>query len=122
MLCFPAYEESVADFPNKQDLAGQCARYAATFNLNVLLQTTVKAIKQDASSKHWTVTLSQRQSDGSHREIEVKAKHIVQSTGVGSQIPYTPTLENAAAEYGGKILHSVRFKNASNLAEQGVKV
>lgn len=110
------------DFPSKDDLADQCERYARTFSLNVMLETSVASIDQDATTKHWSIGLIRRGKDGSHERLDVRAKHLVQATGIGSSVPYTPKLCNEAAEYGGQVLHSANYKNAHRLADSGVKV
>ena len=101
---------------SRDDLANQCIRFAKTFDLSVLLSTTIKSIKQDPTSKKWTLVLNTP-----FGERTVVVKHVVQATGVGSRLPYVPELKKDE-EYKGVILHSSQYKNGEMLKKMGVKV
>jgi cation diffusion facilitator CzcD-associated flavoprotein CzcO len=82
----------------------------------VLHNTTAKATAFDDESKSWALQVL---SGGT--EKTVSCKHLVLATGVGFQGPYKPEVPGAGL-YGGVDIHSVSYKNAKKLVEQGVKV
>ncbi|KAI5456708.1 hypothetical protein BGZ63DRAFT_467875 [Mariannaea sp. PMI_226] len=99
----------------KDELAEQVRRYVATFNLNIITSASIQSTVYDVSSKSWTVKLQTPAG-----QLKVVAKHLVQATGLGSQKEYIPKLENEGL-YKGINLHSVNYKNANKLKEQGAK-
>ncbi|KAI0135358.1 hypothetical protein F4814DRAFT_400697 [Daldinia grandis] len=102
---------------NKNDVAEHLRQYAANFNLNVILSTTIGSSSFNTSEKKWTVKL--RTVDGKPGKT-IKCKHFVQATGIGSQKPNLPQLGSEHV-FKGINLHSVHFRNAKSLAEQGIK-
>lgn len=70
----------------------------------------------DEASKLWTVSFST--PTGEHTVI---SKHLVQATGIGSQMPYIPAIANEKL-FRGVNIHSSRYKNGKELAQQEVKV
>lgn len=78
--------------------------------------TTVKATTYDNESRSWALQLLCDQA-----EKTVSCKHLILATGVGFQSPYMPELLGAG-RYGGVNMHSTSYKNATLLAERGVKV
>lgn len=70
----------------------------------------------DGASKQWTVNIST--PAGNHTVV---SKHLVQATGIGSQKPFVPAIANIEL-FSGVSIHSTRYKNAKELAQQGVKV
>lgn len=70
----------------------------------------------DGASKLWTVSFST--PNGEHT---VMSKHLVQATGIGSQMPHIPAIANKET-FGGVNIHSSGYKNAKEMAQQGVKV
>lgn len=70
----------------------------------------------DGASKLWTVSFST--PNGEHT---VMSKHLVQATGIGSQMPNIPAIANQEL-FGGVNIHSSRYRNAKEMAQQGVKV
>ena len=84
-------------------------RYAQTFNLNVLLSSSIKSTAYDYILKKWTLKLV---CPGGEKTIV--CKQLVQATGVGSRVPYLPKIENEG-KYKGISMHSAEFKNAKQL-------
>lgn len=76
----------------------------------------ISSTRFDGASKRWTVKFST--PTGEHTVI---SKHLVQATGIGSQMPYIPAIANKEI-FGGVNIHSSRHKNAKEMAQQGVKV
>lgn len=92
-------------------LANQLRRYVNEFHLNTLLSTTTKSATYD--NGQWTVQVVT--PSGEHT---IKAKHLVQATGVSSQKPYVPEVANEG--YKGLNMHSSQYKNAALLKDKGV--
>ncbi|KAK7733905.1 hypothetical protein SLS53_008055 [Cytospora paraplurivora] len=101
----------------KYEVAEHLRQYAADFNLNVLLSTTIQCSTYNSTEKKWTVKLRTANRSGSKTVI---SKHFVQATGIGCGIPYLPPIEDENL-YTGISLHSAQYRNAQLLAEQGVK-
>ncbi|KAI0849179.1 hypothetical protein F5Y00DRAFT_253101 [Daldinia vernicosa] len=101
----------------KDEVAKHLRQYAANLGLNVILSTTIGSSSFDTSEKKWTVKL--KTIDGKPGKTII-SKHFVQATGIGSQKPNLPTLENENL-FRGLNLHSVHFRNAQSLSEQGIK-
>lgn len=76
----------------------------------------ISSTRFDGAFKLWTVKFST--PTGEHTVI---SKHLVQATGIGSQMPHIPAIANQEL-FGGINIHSSRYKNAKELAQQGVKV
>lgn len=93
-------------------------RFAREFDLEVLNSTVVKEIEYDTREKVYTVVISCPSSFGERR---VRAKHVVQATGVGSAVPYKPRLENEGV-FKGTDLHSAQYKNPTDSLGEKVKV
>lgn len=70
----------------------------------------------DGASKLWTVRFSTPTG-----ERTVVSKHLVQATGIGSQMPYIPAIANKES-FGGVDIHSSRYKNAKEMVEEEIKV
>lgn len=91
-------------------------RFAQTFPLNILYLTTVQSTRLDTRTGQWTLVLS----TAGEKARTVVAKHLVQATGLGSQVPNKPKLD-VDASYAGLDLHSVAFTNAKDLHARGVR-
>lgn len=91
-------------------------KYATTFNLNILHSSSVEGSSFNTATHTWTVKV--RTPTGSK---VVRAKHLVQSTGVGGSKPFVPNLPGAE-DYKGVNIHSERYKNPQTLTDQGAKV
>lgn len=76
----------------------------------------ILSTKFDGASKQWTVNISTPVGDQT-----VVSKHLVQATGIGSQKPFVPAIASKDL-FSGVSIHSTRYKNAKELAEQGAKV
>lgn len=100
----------------RDDLAGQVRKYVEAFNLNMITSAKIKSTVYDRSSKRWTIKF--QTPDGQRTAI---AKHIVQATGISSQIPYIPTMPDSQL-YKGLSIHSEFFKSGNELKAKGVKV
>jgi cation diffusion facilitator CzcD-associated flavoprotein CzcO len=98
----------------RDDLATHLKNYVQTFKLDVInsVEITKTVLSEDG---RWRVDF--RTPDGAYT---VFAKHLVQATGIGSQIPYTPEIQEQEA-YRGITMHSSKYKNANKLKEQGVE-
>lgn len=86
------------------------------FQLNVATSFKLESTIYDPSTKLWSVKF-----DTPSGKRTVNAKHFVQATGVGSQVPNSPKIENEEA-YQGKAMHSSGFQNGKELMAEGVKV
>ncbi|KAF5967510.1 putative flavoprotein involved in K+ transport [Fusarium bulbicola] len=100
---------------SKDELANHLARYIASFNLNILTSATIQSTVYNKSSAKWTIGLQTPAG-----AVTVTARQLVQATGVSSQKPCVPTIENAEV-YKGVNIHSSDYKSARALVEQGVK-
>lgn len=98
----------------RDDLAAHLKNYVQKFKLDVI--NSVEIIKTISNEDgRWRVEF--RTPDGTY---SVFANHLVQATGIGSQMPYTPAISEQNA-YDGIAMHSSQYKNANNLKNQGVK-
>lgn len=100
----------------RDDLADHMKNYAAAFHLNILNSSSVEGSSFNAASGTWTVLV--RTPSGNK---VVKAKHLVQSTGIGGAKPYIPELPGAGS-YKGINIHSAEYKNPKTLSDKGAKV
>ncbi|KAM0331628.1 hypothetical protein ACHAQA_003307 [Verticillium albo-atrum] len=116
-LPFMAYDDELRTphLLSRDELAAQVRRFVAAFNLNVITSAKIRSTHFDPSSKQWQVTFDT--PDGPRTVI---AKHLVQATGFGSQKPYLPEVADRQL-YKGISIHSVQYKNAQTLKDQGVK-
>ncbi|KAI4758567.1 hypothetical protein E4T52_09246 [Aureobasidium sp. EXF-3400] len=98
----------------RDDLAAHLRKYVQTFKLDVInsVEITKTVLNEDG---RWKVEF--RTPDGAYT---VLARHLVQATGIGSQIPYTPAIPEQKV-YNGVAMHSSQYKNANKLKDQGVK-
>jgi len=98
----------------RDDLAAHLRKYVQTFGLNVINSVEIinTTLEEDG---RWKVEF--RTPEGVYT---VLAKHMVQATGIGSQIPYTPAISGQKA-YDGIAIHSSQYKNTAILKDQGVK-
>ncbi|KAK7920060.1 hypothetical protein PG985_008082 [Apiospora marii] len=100
----------------KDELAGHVQRYVETFNLNMITAAKIMHTRYDTKAKRWTVTI---QTPGHF--TTVTSKHLVQATGLGSQKPYMPPMQNPEL-FKGISIHSGGYKNPKQLSDKGVKV
>lgn len=103
---------------NKYDVAEHLRQYVTNFHLNVILSTTILSSSYNPSKKKWTIKL--KATDGNQGKTII-SKHFVQATGIGSQKPYLPPIEDEHL-FKGLSLHSTHYTNARSLSEQGIKV
>jgi thioredoxin reductase len=98
----------------RDDLAAHLKKYVKTFGLNII--NSVEIIKTTLEEDgRWRVDLHTPEGN-----YTVLAKHVVQATGIGSQIPYTPVILERDA-YKGVAMHSSQYKNTASLKQQGVE-
>lgn len=100
----------------KDELAQQVLRYVSSFDLNFITSAKIQSTVYDQSAKRWTIKF--QAPSGPHIAV---SKHLVQATGVRSQKPHLPCIIDECI-YMGISMHSVAFKNGSELKKQGVKV
>ncbi|KAI1409052.1 hypothetical protein F5Y13DRAFT_171064 [Hypoxylon sp. FL1857] len=101
----------------KYDAAEHLREYATNFHFNVLLSTTIRSTSYNPSEKKWTVKL--KTTSGSPSKTII-CKQFVQATGIGSQKPYLPPMQDENL-FQGLSLHSAHFHNAQALSKQGIK-
>lgn len=101
---------------SRDELAEHLRRYIASFNLNIVTSATIQSTRYDQSTKQWTVLFQTPTG-----KCTVICKHLVQATGIASQKPYIPNLQNRGL-YEGINAHSVQYRNADEFREKGVKV
>jgi cation diffusion facilitator CzcD-associated flavoprotein CzcO len=90
-------------------------RYVEAFHLNTITSAKIQSTAYDQSAKRWLVEF--QTPSGPRTAV---SKHLVQATGFGSQKPYLPPMAGDGL-YQGISVHSQYFKNATELAEKGVK-
>lgn len=90
--------------------------YAATFDLNILQSSFVEGTSFNESTGIWDVKIHTPQG-----RKNLKAKHLVQATGIGGSKPYTPDIPGEDL-YKGINIHSEKYKNPKTLSDKGVKV
>lgn len=112
----PYPEEMMPKFMNRDDLADQMETLAEKLKLNTLLSTTIKSTKWDEQEWRWILEL-----ETPFGSKTVRAKQLVQATGIGSQVPNQPDLPGAE-KFKGVVMHSARFKNGKELVDMGAKV
>lgn len=78
--------------------------------------TKILSTKFDGMSKRWIVNFST--PAGEHTVV---SKHLVQATGIGSQKPYVPAMQNEEL-FSGISIHSARYKNGKEMVKKGAKV
>jgi thioredoxin reductase len=98
----------------RDDLATHLKRYVQTFGLDIISSVEITKTTLEANGR-WRVEF--RTPEGAYT---VLAKHLVQATGIGSQIPYTPAIPEQEV-YNGIAIHSSQYRNADILKIQGVK-
>lgn len=76
----------------------------------------ILSTKFDAKSQRWVVNFST--PAGEHTVV---SKHLVQATGIGSQEPHVPAMEDEGL-FSGVSIHSSRYTNGKEMAEKGAKV
>ncbi|BCS19584.1 uncharacterized protein APUU_20016A [Aspergillus puulaauensis] len=100
---------------SKNDLASQVRRYVELFNLNTIHSAQVRWTEYDTVASQWNITI--QTPAGKHRAV---SKHLVMATGIGSQKPYIPSIEDPGL-YRGVSIHSAEYKNAEALKERGAR-
>jgi cation diffusion facilitator CzcD-associated flavoprotein CzcO len=108
--------EKKPDLLSREDLASQVRRYVATFHLNMINSAQIQSTQYDPSTKRWIIKF---QTPAGQRNAI--SKHVVMATGIGSQKLHVPSIANEHL-YKGISMHSVKYKNAEELKEMGVKV
>ncbi|KAJ9315623.1 hypothetical protein DTO271D3_4196 [Paecilomyces variotii] len=99
----------------RNELAEHLRRYIDSYNLNIITSAEIQSTQYNQLTKQWTVQL--QTPSGKYTVI---CKHLVQATGIASQKPYIPELDNSNP-YEGINIHSNEYQNASKLREQGAK-
>ncbi|KAI9010547.1 hypothetical protein DFJ74DRAFT_684858 [Hyaloraphidium curvatum] len=110
-----SYSKDVPRMMTRDHLADQVEILATQLGINVMLSTTVASTTWDEGSKRWVMQINTPVGPKT-----VRAKHLVQATGIGSREPYVPELENKGA-YKRIELHSSGYKNAKEIAAKGAK-
>jgi cation diffusion facilitator CzcD-associated flavoprotein CzcO len=98
----------------RDDLAAHLKQYVQTFGLDVIhsVEIICTILAEDG---RWKVEF--QTPEGAYT---VLAKHLVQATGIGSQIPYTPAIPERKA-YNGIAIHSSQYRNMAILKDRGVR-
>ncbi|KAG9569700.1 hypothetical protein KCU71_g2759, partial [Aureobasidium melanogenum] len=116
--CELPYEEYHPKLQDKilgrDDLAAHLKRYVKLLDLYVINSVEITKTVLGGDGR-WRVEF--KTPYGPRTAI---AKHLVQATGIGSQVPYTPSIPERQA-YNGAAIHSTQYKNPSLLKDQGVK-
>ncbi|KAI0597726.1 hypothetical protein F4775DRAFT_558367 [Biscogniauxia sp. FL1348] len=114
-LPFAPYPDEDPIYLTREHLADHLETFAQRLQLNVRLSTTVTATKYDEDSQTWQIKLNTP-----HGTQLVFCKQLVLATGAGCQVPWKPPVDNAE-KYKGISLHSVEFKSAKLLKQQGAR-
>ncbi|EAL86271.1 hypothetical protein KXX16_001318 [Aspergillus fumigatus] len=98
-------------FTPKDKLAEFFECYVKMLELNVWNRTTISHCEWDEQTTTWTVSLSQKQSDGTCQVRTFHPRHIIQATGHSGKMkmPYIPGMENFQ---GKRLCHSSQFPGA----------
>jgi cation diffusion facilitator CzcD-associated flavoprotein CzcO len=117
-LIRPGYDKGLQTphLLSRSDLASQAARYIETFNLNSINSAKIQSTRYDPSTERWQIKF---QTPAGQRKAV--SKHLVLATGIGSQKPNIPQIEDKDL-YQGINLHSAQYQNAKQLVEKGAKV
>lgn len=97
---------------SRNKLAEHLCKFVPTFNLNVITSANVVRTTYDVSSEKWTVIFSTPSGTQT-----ATCRQLVQATGVGSQKPYVPAI-NDQEVYEGPDIHSAEYKNPEALQVQ----
>ncbi|KAG9603388.1 hypothetical protein KCU77_g923, partial [Aureobasidium melanogenum] len=98
----------------RDDLAAHLKRYVKLLDLYVINSVEITKTVLGGDGR-WRVEF--KTPYGPRTTI---AKHLVQATGIGSQVPYTPSIPERQA-YDGAAIHSTQYKNPTLIKDQGVK-
>lgn len=98
----------------KDKVAGWFEAYSESLELNVWSETEFTGGSYDDQKGEWSVGL--RRADGTTREMH--PRHVIMATGV-SGIPNLPDIPSLK-EFGGKVIHSSEYSDASDWAEAKV--
>lgn len=100
----------------RAELGEQVRRYVDKFNLQMINSAFIRSATFDELQKRWTIGI---ETPGGKRTV--LSKHLVQATGFGSQIPYTPSIANRDL-FQGVSLHSADYTNAAkDIKDKGLK-
>ncbi|KAE8356064.1 hypothetical protein BDV28DRAFT_145563 [Aspergillus coremiiformis] len=99
----------------RDELASHLRRYVETFNLNIITSAQIQSTRYYPSTNLWEVEFKTPAG-----QLTARAKHLVLATGIGSQVPYLPPMEDSQL-YHGVSIHSAQYQNARQLAEKGAK-
>lgn len=110
------YPDHLPVILTRDDLADHMRNYAAAFHLNILHSSTLEGSSYSASRRCWTARV--RTPAGVR---VVRARHLVQATGIGGSKPFVPSLPGAEG-YKGVNIHSAAYKNPRTLTDKGAKV
>ena len=98
----------------RDELAEQVRRFVETFHLNVITSAEIIQTTQMQDNR-WQIKFQTPAG-----VFTVIAKQLVQATGIGSQKPYLPPMADQQL-YKGISVHSSRYKNATQLTDQGAR-
>ncbi|CAD0083617.1 unnamed protein product [Aureobasidium vineae] len=98
----------------KDDLVAHLKRFVQSFGLDVVNSVTITNTTTSGDGR-WEIAF--QTPEGTYTAI---ARHLVQATGIGSQVPHAPSIPEQQA-YNGIAIHSSQYKNADKLKEQGAK-
>lgn len=113
-LPYLPFPDTMPVFMAKDQLADWLEHYANAMELNVWTGTECVSAERDDDGR-WTVQL--RRGDGGRT---VRPRHVVMATGV-SNVPYIPDIPGLDA-FGGRVLHTTSYREASEFAGQRVLV
>lgn len=105
LLAFPAFWPT---FTPKDKLAGWFEFYAASLELNVWTNSTLKSSSWDDKRGEWTVTIDRTKSDGTKEERVFHPRHIIQATGHSGKMNM-PKIKGMDDFRGSRLCHSSQF-------------
>lgn len=108
------YDKDLPVILTREHLTNHMKKYAATFNVNILNSSTLEGSSFNKTAGIWSFKV--RTPKGTK---VIKSKYFVQSTGVGGQKAFVPSIPG---EYKGVNIHSDRYKNPRTLSDKGAKV
>ncbi|KAI9805069.1 MAG: hypothetical protein M1825_000903 [Sarcosagium campestre] len=98
-------------FTPKDKLGDWFESYASIMELNVWMQSSIKAAKWDDSEMRWTVEID-RMGPGDHETRVLHPSHIIQATGHSGEPNFPSNIKGLDTFKGDLLVHSSQFRGA----------
>lgn len=117
LTLFVAYPDDLPLILTREMLSGHMGEYAEKFKLNILHSSTLVGSSFSKNKGVWNAKI--RTPFGIKT---LRAKQLVQATGVGCDHPYIPNIPGKELYKGVINFHSKWYKNPRQLLDKGAKV